>query len=415
MAERRSADVVVVGAGPAGIAAAVHAAEAGARTLLLDAGAHGGGQIWRHRGTPPAAARPWLERLERCAATHLRQAAVIDVAGERSLLVEQDGHALRVDWQRLVLATGARERFLPFPGWTLAGVLGAGAAQALLKAGGRFEGSRVVVAGSGPLLLAVAAALSQAGARVVGIVEQAPLARLLGFAAGLWSRPAKLIEGLGYRLATFRAPFEAGAWVTRAEGREGVERVRVSDGHREWSWECDVLACGYGLVPSLELPRLLGCAEDERGLVLDDAQQTSLPGVFACGELGGIGGLDQALVTGAIAGLSAAGRPLPETLRRARESERRFARALEDAYALREELRSLADPTTLVCRCEDVARGQLDPAWCSRQAKLYTRAGMGPCQSRVCGPALGFLFGWGPDAVRPPLEPTALSTLEDET
>jgi len=183
--------VVVVGGGPAGIAAAVHAAEAGARTLLVDEHARPGGQIWRHRGQPPPSARRWLERFARSGAAVLRGATVVDADG-RELLVEHEGRGRRVAFERLVLATGARELFLPFPGWTLPGVVGAGGAQALLKAGARFDGTRVVVAGSGPLLLAVAAALKQEGARVVGIAEQAPLSRLAAFGASLWREPRKV-------------------------------------------------------------------------------------------------------------------------------------------------------------------------------------------------------------------------------
>ena len=211
-----------------------------------------------------------------------------------------------------MLATGARERFLPFPGWTLPGVLGVGAAQALLKAGARFAGTRrVVVAGSGPpLLVAVAAALAGAGARVVGIAEQAPLSRLARFAALAAIRAGRRGPGCAARL--LGVPYRPGAWVRG--GREPGRRVRVAltDGGREWAWDCDVLACAFGLVPNLELAQLLGCATDGERVVVDDAQQTRRPGVFAAGELCGIGGVDQALVTGAIAGLAAAGRPVPE-------------------------------------------------------------------------------------------------------
>jgi NADPH-dependent 2,4-dienoyl-CoA reductase/sulfur reductase-like enzyme len=415
VAETLAAGVVVVGAGPAGIAAAVHAAEAGSRVLLLDEAPRAGGQIWRYRAEPPAAARAWFARLARCGATRLPGAAVVDVASEGALLVEREGRAVRVGFERLVLATGARERFLPFPGWTLPGVLGAGGAQALLKSGGRLAGLRVAVAGSGPLLLAVAAALVEAGARVVGVAEQAPWARLAGFGLGLWRHPAKLAEGAAYLSRILGTSYRAGAWVRGVEGHDAVEGALVTDGRREWRWACDVLACAYGLVPNLELPRLLGCATEGDALVLDRAMQTSVSGVFACGELAGIGGVDQALVTGAIAGLAAAGGEVPALLRRRRERERAFATRLAAAFALRDELKRLPEAQTVVCRCEDVSYGRLGAARTAREAKLVTRAGMGPCQSRVCGPALAFLFGWEPDSVRPPLQPVALSVLEDET
>ena len=405
---------MVVGGGPAGIAAAVHAAEAGARTLLLDDQPRPGGQVWR--GQPPAA-RAWLERLARSGATVLAGAAVVDAPIPGDLLVDHEGRPVRVAFERLVLATGARELFLPFPGWTLPGVVGVGGAQALLKTGTRFAGRRVVVAGTGPLLLAVAAALKRAGARVVGVAEQAPLSRVAAFGAGLWREPGKLAEGLACAATLAGVPYRAGAWVREAEGREGVERARLTDGRREWTWECDVLACGYSLVPNLELARLLGCETTTGSVVVDAAQQTSRPGVFAAGELGGIAGVDRAITTGAIAGLAAAGRPIPEALVRRRDRDSAFAERLARGFALRDELRALARPDTVVCRCEDVPLGRLADAGSLREAKLHTRAGMGACQGRVCGTALGFLRGFPPDSVRPPLVPVTVAVLagDDET
>ena len=405
-------DVVVIGAGPAGIAAAVHAAEAGARTLLLDEQARPGGQVWR--GDPPRAARAWLDRLERSGAQVLAGATVVDAPAPGELLVARGDRPVRVRFERLVLATGARELFLPFPGWTLPGVVGAGGAQALLKAGARFDGRRVVVAGSGPLLLAVAAALRRNGARVVGVAEQASLARLAAFGASLWRAPRKLFEGVGYGAALAAVPYRTGAWVQEARGKGAVDGVRVTDGRREWHWACDVLACGFGLVPSLELPRLLGCATSAGAVLVDAAQQTSVGGVFAAGEIVGIGGASQALATGAVAGLAAAGRAVPERLAARRVAEAGFAARLVRAFALRPELRDLARPETLVCRCEDVSVGRLAAMASAREAKLHTRAGMGACQGRVCGPALAVLRGFAPDTVRPPLVPVPAAILESE-
>ena len=415
MASPIDTEVVVVGGGPAGLAAAAHAAEADARVVLLDRGPRPGGQIWRHRTTPPGAARPWVERVVRSGATTLFGATVVDAPRPGALLVEHAGRCRSVRYERLVLATGARERFLPFPGWTRPGVVGVGAAQALLKQGARFEGLRVVVAGTGPLMLTVAAALAGDGARVVGIAEQAPLGRLVRFGRTLLGHPRKAVQGLGCGARLLGVRYRTGAWVRAAEGRGDVERAVLTDGRREWTWECDVLACAFGLVPNLELPRLLGCETDGDGLDLDDDQGTTVPGVYAAGELGGIGGDRHALVTGALAGLGAAGRPAPPSLHRAREKERAFAAAYGETFALRDELRGLAAPDTLVCRCEDVPYARLEACRSAREAKLLTRAGMGPCQARVCGPALGFLRGWGPDSVRPPLDPVPLSVLEDQT
>jgi D-hydroxyproline dehydrogenase subunit alpha len=406
-----SAEVVVVGGGPAGLAAAVHAAEAGARVLLLDTNPQPGGQIWRHREEAPRAALGWLGRFELSGAASFAGATVVD-AHARELLIEHAGEPRRVRFDRLVLATGARELFLPFPGWTLPGVLGVGGAQALLKAGASLAGRRVVLAGSGPLLTAVAAALTKGGARVVGVAEQAPLGRLLAFGAGLWHAPRKLSEGLGYAARLIGVPYRTGAWVREVEERSGALRAVLTDGRREWTWDCDVLGTGYGLVPNLELPRLVGCTIAEERVVAGRAQETSVPGLHAAGELCGIAGVDHALVSGAIAGLAAAGREIPEALTRQRDRQLAFGERLAETFALRDELRRLPRPETLVCRCEDVASSRLDGFSSAREAKLATRAGMGACQGRVCGPALGFLRGWPADTVRPPLFPTPLAVLE---
>ena len=415
MAEGLQADVVVVGAGPAGLAAGALAAEGGARVLVLDQGHRPGGQVWRHRATPTGAARFWIDRLSRAGASGLAGATVVDAPVPGRLLIEHEERGRRVEYERLVLATGARERFLPYPGWTLPGVIGVGAAQALLKQGARFRGLRVVVAGTGPLLPAVAAALAGDGARIVGIAEQAPLHRLVRFGPTLARHPRKAVQGLGCAARLLGVPFRTGSWVRAAEGDDCVRQVHLTNGRSEWTWECDVLACAFGLVPNLELPRLLGCEADEDRLLLDESQRTSVAGIYAAGELGGIGGDGHALATGAVAGLGAATRPVPPSLQRALRRQRAFATAYAKAFALRDELRRLATPETVVCRCEDVPLAGLEICRSAREAKLRTRAGMGPCQSRVCGPALAFLRGWGPDSVRPPLEPVILSVLEDQT
>jgi D-hydroxyproline dehydrogenase subunit alpha len=413
--------VAVVGAGPAGIAAACRAAAAGARTLVLEEGPGTGGQIYRHRpGTPPPArARVWIERLAASGATVLTGAAVFDA--ERTadgflLAAERAGERLAVRCRSLVLATGARELFLPFPGWTLPFVLGAGGAQALLKSGADFRGRTAVVAGSGPLLLPVAAALARAGVRVELVAEQAPPAALARFALALAAHPGKLLDALRYRAALAGSPYLPGTWVAAARGEDAVTAAVLTDGGTRFEVACDLLCVSYGLVPNGELARWLGCRVEARRVVVDRHQATGVPGVWCAGEPCGIGGVDAALAQGEIAGLAAAGAlaghaEAPRLLAR-RDRERRLAAALDRAFRLRGELRRLAAAGTVVCRCEDVPLGRLDPAWEARQGKLYARAGMGACQGRVCGPALSFLFGWGTDAVRSPLQPTALGNLD---
>ncbi|HET7622343.1 MAG TPA: FAD-dependent oxidoreductase [Gemmatimonadaceae bacterium] len=398
-------DVLVVGGGPAGIAAASRAAESGAKVVMVDQGMRPGGQVWRHREESdlPRLARVWLDRLRGSGAHCLAMATVTDVTSDGTVSLAHREGSSTVRAGALVIATGARELFIPYPGWTLPGAMGIGGAQALLKGGMRVRGKRVVIAGSGPLILPVAAAMARAGARLAAVLEQAPAAALARFARTLWRHPSKLADGARYRSAFARTSYRTGSWVARAEGEGRVERVTLTDGRRQWSEECDLLCCSYGLVPNVDLASLLGCAIDDGMVVVDAAQRTSIPSVYAAGEPTGVGGELAALTEGEIAGLSAAGRDIDVSLARARLRWRAFATQLALSFRPRPELRELAEPDTIICRCEDVPLSRIDPSWSVRQAKLYTRVGMGPCQGGVCGPACRFLFSWPHGRVRPPL------------
>jgi D-hydroxyproline dehydrogenase subunit alpha len=232
------------------------------------------------------------------------------------------------------------------------------------------------------------------------------------FALGLWRRPRRLLDALFYRAASLPARYLAGVWISAASGEDRLREATLTDGSRSWNEPCDFLCCGYGLVANLELPIMMNCAVADGRVVVNELQETSVSRIFCAGELTGIGGLELALVEGEIAGLAAAGRIVEaQGLQSRRRSLAAFASDLEASFALRDELLALPRPDTVVCRCEDVTYGRLDPSWSRRQAKLYTRVGMGPCQAKVCGPALELLFGWAADSIRPPLRPTPLSTL----
>ncbi len=410
-------DVLVVGGGPAGIAAASRAAELGARTLLVDEGLAPGGQIWRatHDGHRAGlASRRWVERLAGSGAAIRSSTSVIDVAvaGDRfRVLGEAQGDVVAIDAAAIVLATGARELFLPFPGWTLPNVFGVGGAQALMKSGMLVRGKRVVVAGSGPLCLAVAASLASHGGRVAVVAEQAPFSRVGRFAAGLWRTPSRAAQALVLRARIGSARYRTGWWIARADGTARVESVTLTNGNVSRTIACDILCTAFGLLPNVELPRFLGCDVGPGGVRVDDRQSTDVPGVFCAGEPTGIGGVDLSLVEGEIAGTSAAGRVPHERLVRARLRLRAEAESLAAAFALRPELRDLAGRDTIVCRCEDVRLGELDRTWTPRQAKLYTRVGMGPCQGRVCGAALEHLWGWRREVPRAPIQPAAVGAV----
>jgi NADPH-dependent 2,4-dienoyl-CoA reductase/sulfur reductase-like enzyme len=419
-------DVIVVGAGPAGIAAATAAARHGRSLLLLDDNSAAGGQIWRggietskQRGNKRERAKKTkaLRELASSGATLLSGYRVFDVPAPGTLqaIRETDGDAevVALQYDRLILATGARERFLPFPGWTLPGVFGAGGLQALVKGGLHVQEKRIVVAGSGPLLLAIAAHLREYGAPVVCIAEQAPMSQLASFAASLWSHPARILQGIGYLSALGKTQYRTGCWPVSAIANEVtgfLKSVRFTDGTKMWDEPCDLLACGFHLVPNTELASLLGC--DLRGdfVEVDEQQQTSVANVYCAGEPTGIGGLEAALVQGEIAGLACAGQDTMSLFTR-NAIERKFAARLESAFRLRPELRLLASLETIVCRCEDVTYENLATRSGWTDAKLQTRCGMGPCQGRICGPATQTLFGWTPQSIRPPLFPVPVSAL----
>ena len=420
--------VLVIGAGPAGLAATQAALTAGARVTLLDASDDVGGQYWRH--LPPerpvrreaALHHQWatfqslrtsLEHHPHCevvTSAHvwsMSQAKIHVVVGEPDG-ADREPRAYRPD--AVVLATGCFDRALPVPGWDLPGVFTAGGAQALAKGERIAVGRRVVVAGSGPFLLPVAASLTQSASTVVGIYEASRASRLarqwLSRPWQLLATPTKAVELAGYvsTLARHRVPYVTGHAVTAIVGDDRVESVVVSALDASWrpiagserTVVADAVCLGHGFTPRLELAIAAGCRlTEDRFVVVDDEQRTSVESVYAAGEITGIGGVDLALVEGALAGHAAAGGdamvPAQRKLRARRAALRRFAERLERAHALGEGWTAWLTDETIVCRCEDVNVASLRAAVAAtdssgmRSLKLLSRAGLGPCQGRVCG------------------------------
>ncbi|WP_161880621.1 NAD(P)/FAD-dependent oxidoreductase [Deinococcus alpinitundrae] len=412
-------DLLIIGAGPAGLSAALSAAQGGAAVLLADLGPGPGGQIWRGAKASDGGESGTLLRGVQ------RQPNITALYGAQVALSErgpQGGHAVqfstpqgprRVLAQKIILASGATERFLPFPGWTLPGVVGAGGLQAMVKSGLDVRGARVLVAGSGPLLLAVAAGMRAAGAEVVGVAEQASPTRLLGFGLAA-QRGGKVGEAAKLLWALRGVPYWPATYPVEASGGERLTQVELG-GLTRRTLECDWLAAGFGLVPDTRLAALFGCALEGGAVKVGAWQQTSQPGIYAAGELTGIGGVDKARLEGSMAGYTATGqverlRDLPTQL----EQARHFQASLSRSFALRPSLRTLPAAGTLICRCEDVPHAALQacPSW--TEAKLQTRCGMGTCQGRVCGPAAETLYGWTFTGVRPPLLPLPLADLLGE-
>lgn len=414
-----SYDLAVVGAGPAGLAAAVTAAGAGCRVALLDSAPRLGGQYWRHRDEAGHGHRAWstfaalrAELLDR--AVDYRAGAAVWFTESNPpwyVLHLEDGPAVYA--RSLIIATGTYDRVLPFPGWELPGVVTPGAAQALLKGSGVAVGSRVVVAGAGPFLLPVATGLLRAGVEVAGVYEAG---RPLRYLRRPWALSvSKLQEASGYlvRLARHGVPYRSRHAVIAARGTAAVTSVEVArlDRHGQpvrrsvRPIACDAVAVGYGFTPQLELPLALGCAtrlDVDGNLVLDVdvAGRTSVAGVYAAGEVTGVGGAELSLVEGRLVGAVAAmalHRPSPFSepeltrLLARRASLRRFADLMHEVHAPPVGWTEWVRGDTLVCRCEEVPRSAIEAAvtelgaTTGRAVKGLCRPGMGWCQGRVCG------------------------------
>lgn len=406
--DKRHFDIVIVGAGPAGLAAAAVASAADLSTAVVDENAQAGGQIWRaEKSRVSSAATEILARIHERKVEFISAAQVFDAA-DSSLICERDGKRIEIRYNKLIIATGARELFLPFPGWTLPGVFGAGGLQALVKCGFEIEDKHVIVAGSGPLLLAVADYLKNKGAKVIAIIEQARSGSIRKFARSLWHSPDKLVQAAALRARLLGIPYNTDSFIGSVTEENGGKLVTV--GTREY--RCDLIACGFHLTPNLELPSLLGCEITNGVVTVDEIQRTSVDNVYCAGETTGIGGVDKSLIEGEIAGLAASGREdEAKKLRSKRSATHGFADRLNKTFRLRDELKTLADDDTMLCRCEDIKLGAVKSFDAWREAKLQTRCGMGPCQGRICGAAARFIFDWDLGAARPPLYPVKLENL----
>jgi NADPH-dependent 2,4-dienoyl-CoA reductase/sulfur reductase-like enzyme len=469
--------LAVVGAGPAGMEAAITAAEAGVEVAVVDSYPRPGGQYFRQTPTGDISvsengttsryeeAQAMFHRLERADVRVLTDTLVwgmFPASGGEGWLITLHGtqtpHCLQA--QALVLAAGAYDRPIPFPGWTLPGVITAGAAQILLKSQGVLPGQRILLSGTGPLQLAVAAQLTRYGADVVGVLEGASVGwRDVHHALAMWGQWARLREGWDYWRTLRRAsvPFRLGWTAIEVRGDGKVQEAVMARLDDDWGLiygsqqtvPVDTLIVGYGFIPSTELGRLLGCQHEFRpelgGYVpcRDDQMQTSLPRVFAVGDGAGIGGAELARLEGHVAGLAAvrqlgavdeaAAQEATNRLQPALVREHRFARALGDLFTPGPGLYRLATDDTVICRCEEVRLREIRDAVAggaqtANEVKGLTRSGMGNCQGRICGELvaraiaseLGVLEGRpldvetvGAFTARAPIHPLPLSALAE--
>lgn len=456
------ADIVVVGAGPAGANAALTASELGARVILVDEGRAAGGQVWR---APPAAfsvspdyddpdfraGERLRERIAASMVDHLAEARVWNLHHGFVVDAALPGRGVTLRAASLVLAPGTSERLMPFPGSTLPGVIGLAAATALIKGQKMLPGRRVLVAGAGPLLAAVAMAVIEGGGEVVAVADMNGMADWLHQSPDMISRPGLLWRGMVWMAELRRrgVPYLWSHAVTRAEGTDAVHSVTVAPidrhgravaGARERSFEIDAAAIGHGLSPATEMPRLLGVEQTfdrARGSwipVCDPLGRTAVDGLFMAGDGCGVSGAAAAEIAGRIAGVLAAshaGAIAPDRassllgpLAKRHARSRRFGRAMARLMAPKPGLVDFISPQTIVCRCEDVERRTLDEvvdegARSIGQIKAWTRCGMGPCQGRMCSDAVGAIMetagikreSFGQMVARPPLRPVPIGAI----
>ena len=467
---QRDRQLVIVGGGPAGMAAAIAARQAGVdEVTVIDERAKLGGQIYKQFGTGWKVLRPELlgkdyvrgrkliDAAEASGAEFLHDSVVWGIWDDRVALYEEGKEAGIIKAGKIILATGAYDRPVVFPGWTLPGVMTAGGAQSLIKTQKVIPGKRILMAGSGPLILAFSAQLHQYGANVVTVCEAAAFPspssalRLLRAAPG---NLGLLSDGLRYMayLAGKRVPFLYAHMVVRAEGEGEVQRAVIAKVDHDWRpipgtervLEVDTVCIGYGFFPSVELSRLCGCEhvyDENLGghiPVRDEWMRTTVSGVLAAGDGTGVAGSLVAIEEGTLAGIAAAmelekiGRVEAERraapIRRRLAVLERFRHALNQTYAVGGGVYALATPDTLVCRCEEVTVAEIldsivaessDP----NSVKSVTRAGMGNCQGRNCQRHIAALVahraGKSVEQVpmftaRPPVKPVPIGLVAEE-
>lgn len=466
-------DVAVVGAGPAGLAAAVAAAEAGLTVAVIDLNLQVGGQYWRHRDEAGSETTIGLHDVTTYAKLRRRFDEARDHSGLQYLPNSQvwfietrsvengvPEFVLRLTGfsdvgpqpvqdqvvaRRLILCPGGYDRQLPIPGWDLPGVMAAGGVQAMLKGYGTRTGTRAIVAGTGPFLLPVATGLAEGGVEVVGVCEAGAISSWIPQTRGAAQVPAKAREAAEYAfsLAKRRIGYWTRTAIVSINGTDEVRSVTVAKLDRQGRIRpgtsrevlVDLVALGWGFTPSLELVTAVGAdtrvdVDGSLVAVVDDAQQTTTPGVYAAGEVTGVGGAALAVTEGELAGRAVARAAAGvEDPRRRRQLQgrisraRAFARAMHRAHPVPAQWSDWLTESTTVCRCEEVSYGDLCyardelGAGDARTVKLLSRPGMGWCQGRVCGFATAQLTGavdaeaLRPVAKRPLCAPIALGEL----
>ncbi|SDA39630.1 NADPH-dependent 2,4-dienoyl-CoA reductase, sulfur reductase [Pseudomonas sp. NFACC15-1] len=412
--------IAIIGAGPAGIRAAQTLVAHGLYPVLLDEAARGGGQIYRRQPANFKRSPAKLYGFEAHKASALHQTldelreqldyrpdTLVWNAEAGMLDTLHEGRADRLEYASVIVATGATDRVLPVPGWTLPGVYSLGAAQIALKFQGCAIGERVVFAGSGPLLYLVAYQYAKAGANVVAVLDSSPFSAQARALPGLLVQPATLAKGLYYRawLTAHGISVHQGANLSCISGERRVQSLKWRNAKGERTLDCDAVAFAHGLRSETQLADLLGCEFSWSALnrawlpLRDHAGRSSVPGVYLAGDGAGIMGADAAEMAGeraALALLEDIGYLIdPQRctqLEEALERIGRFREGLERAFAFPEHWAADAADHLMICRCEEVSAGDIrrvvgEGHWEINRVKAHCRVGMGRCQGRMCGAA----------------------------
>lgn len=463
-------ELIVIGAGPGGIQAAITASELGLEVTLIDSQPSAGGQYFKQQlrefnihdtSYHQKQASKLFGQLENSNVKFLDKTLVWGIFHNPKtnlwqLTLQGDRCPPRIESAFIIIATGAYDRSIPFPGWDLPGVITAGAAQIMIKNQGVIPGKQVIVTGTGPLQLAAASNLIEAGAKVQAVLEcnQNLIFRGIPHLPSIWGQWRRLEEGVQYagNLIKTKTPYRIGWSVIKTDGNEKVEEVTIgkldSEGYPiPKSYQnimVDAVVVGYGLTPSTEFFRLLDVEmfySKSEGIFLpkrNDFFQTSSNGIYAVGDCAGIGGANLAMLEGKIAAIDIAVQtgqtrlstmiaPLKQTIKHLKR-EQKFARFLGELFSIPESLFSLAMPDTIICRCEQISLADVKEAisfgaQSVTDIKNITRSGMGNCQGRTCGSILTQLLArevrCNPEDcqylnIRPPVHPIKVEIIDEE-
>ncbi len=467
----RTSDIVIIGGGPGGVAAAIKATGSGVNVTLLDENECLGGQCFRQYqkgfnvADPDALGPDYTEGQDLLhqfyshadKIQYLNNTLVWGIFDDRSLALARNGTSSSLRFKHLVVATGAYDRPVPFPGWTLPGVFAAGGAQKLVKTERVLPGENILLAGTGPLQLVLADQIIKAGGKIAAILETGNYAnhwlQALKGVLGNWNF---LKEGMQYWRSIRKAgvPLLQSHILLEARGDGRVQEAVIAEVDKDWRpslntarfIKVDTICLGYGLVSSAELTMLAECEHEydlRRGgyIPLRKANmETSVPGIYAVGDGAGVAGRKAAIAEGCIAGIAAAralGTISPATAaeqmrpyQKKLNTINRFRKVLDNISLPRKGLCELATDDTVICRCEEVTLKQLEAALSDgnlriKDVKRMTRLGMGACEGRMCGPAVIELLRHrlnvavedvGTLNPRPSIKPVALGVLAaDET